>query len=846
MLKSKIFPFMWLGLHMAWRDIRAGIKHFRFFLMTLTLGVMLIGFIQSIDIGFSSSLMENRRDILGGDVSFTLVQHEANAEEINWLSSLGRITSIIDTRTMARADNKDPTLLELKVVDQNYPLSGQLITAPPLNADVFNSDKQLIYLDPLFLTKTNSAIGDHIMIGSASFEIAGTIIREPDALSAGFSLGIRALISRSAFDKTGLNKPGALLKWTYKIRLPDQKEIQNNLDSLVAQAQTLFPSEAWDIKTSMNAAPQLAKNSERLAQFLVLIGLSGLILGGLGIQQSIEAYLMNKKDDFSIFKALGATPNAIMGLALIQIIFFAIIGAGGGGLIGTILPPYLQSHLHLSALPLDMTWSFQAFIYSVTIGLSISLIFSILPLLRLRRTSVSELLRTHLSAFSMLNRQDIFIFICSICVFLIFIIFTSQDRGLTTYVIMGFGGLMLCLTLIDRLIGSILKYPFSSHSVFLRMALSNIKRMGSLRRAFIIACGFSFALLTAIGTIGATLKAQLSQQSLDEIPRYFIIDIQQIDLDPILAFIKNNTTFTSKYVPMMRGRVMMLHDQPINAEKINESARWVIEGDRGITYADELPDGSHLVEGTWWSHDYNQEPLISIEEGAAKGLGLHVNDYVTLNILGRNLRARIANIRSVNWQSFGINFVFVFSPNSFHNLPFTYLMTLNAPKEAPDTLSFARDFNKFFPDQTLIRVREALDAIAESLEQLNIAILGAMILIFGAANLAVLASISTNYRLRLYETSIIRALGATKRQLAFSILLESGLMSGLSLILGLTFGYGAAYALLISVFGFSQPQVNVLYIALALVLTLAMSIQIAFINLRKVLTRSPAQSLAEN
>jgi putative ABC transport system permease protein len=217
-----------------------------------------------------------------------------------------------------------------------------------------------------------------------------------------------------------------------------------------------------------------------------------------------------------------------------------------------------------------------------------------------------------------------------------------------------------------------------------------------------------------------------------------------------------------------------------------------------------------------------------------------------LNILGRNLRARIANIRSVNWQSFGINFVFVFSPNSFHNLPFTYLMTLNAPKEAPDTLSFTRDFNKFFPDQTLIRVREALDAIAESLEQLNIAILGAMILIFGAANLAVLASISTNYRLRLYETSIIRALGATKRQLAFSILLESGLMSGLSLILGLTFGYGAAYALLISVFGFSQPQVNVLYIALALVLTLAMSIQIAFINLRKVLTQSPAQSLAEN
>jgi putative ABC transport system permease protein len=379
-----------------------------------------------------------------------------------------------------------------------------------------------------------------------------------------------------------------------------------------------------------------------------------------------------------------------------------------------------------------------------------------------------------------------------------------------------------------------------------RMALDNIKRMAAIRRSFIMACGFAYTIMFMIGMVGTTLKNNINQHTTDQTPRYFIIDIAHDQLDAIMSFISTHSHMSAHTVPMMRGRLVAIKDLPIDSGHIDESARWIVEGDRGMTYARELPEGSQLIDGQWWPPFYQGEALVSIEQGAATALHLAPNDVVSFNILGKNLRARIANIRKVNWQSLGINFVFVFSPNSFQNLPFNDLMTLNAPPDAPEELTFIRDFNQAFPDPTLIPVRDALDAIAGTLSQLQLALLAAMSVIFGAALLAVLASLSTGYRLRLYETAIMRVLGARRRHIALSLIIENALLSLYALVIGLILGCTGAFALLHFVFGLTNPGINALTLIIALAITLAMSIQISYLTLNKFLSQPPARALAEN
>ena len=250
-------------------------------------------------------------------------------------------------------------------------------------------------------------------------------------------------------------------------------------------------------------------------------------------------------------------------------------------------------------------------------------------------------------------------------------------------------------------------------------------------------------------------------------------------------------------VPMMRGRVLKLNDTPVDQVKAKEDVAWVLEGDRGITYAQNPPDGSSLKEGAWWPADYKGPPLVSVEAGAAEGLGLKVGDTITVNVLGRALTAKIANLRTVNWRTLGINFVFVFSPNTFAGAPHTLLATATFPDgSAPQReLSLLKEVATAFPTVTSVRVKDALDALNDIVGQLALAIRGAASVALVASVLVLAGALAAGQRARIYDAVILKTLGATRMRLLGALVLEYGLLGLATAFFGILAGSLAAWGI---------------------------------------------------
>jgi len=248
-------------------------------------------------------------------------------------------------------------------------------------------------------------------------------------------------------------------------------------------------------------------------------------------------------------------------------------------------------------------------------------------------------------------------------------------------------------------------------------------------------------------------------------------------------------------VPMMRGRLVALKGIPVAQIKADEQASWVLDGDRGITYAATPPEGSTVATGEWWPSDYRGKPLVSFDQKLAEGLGLRVGDEITVNVLGRNLTATIANLRRIEWRSLGINFVMVFSPNTFAGAPHTHLATVTFPGGSdPSTeAKILRATAQAYPTVTTVRVKEALEAANEVISQLVLAIRGASSIALISSLLVLAGALAAGHRARLYDAVVLKTLGATRAKLLTAYSLEYGALGLATAVFGLVAGSLAAW-----------------------------------------------------
>ena len=367
----------------------------------------------------------------------------------------------------------------------------------------------------------------------------------------------------------------------------------------------------------------------------------------------------------------------------------------------------------------------------------------------------------------------------------------AYDRHVAIVYVAIAAGVFVALRLIAALLMLAARLAPRARSTVLRMAIANIHRPGALTATVVLSLGLGIALLVTVIEIDANLQRQFANELPAKAPSFYFLDIPADQATRFGAFVRKEAPDAKlEDVPMLRGRIMSANGIPAEKIKPKEGAAWVLQSDRGITYASQVPEGSRLVEGQWWAPDYAGPPLLSFEKKIADGLGLKLGDEVTVNVLGRNITARIANMRTVDWESLGINFVMVFSPHAFDGAPRTHLATLTLPAAARRRrrARITRAVAETFPMVTVLRVKDALDAIGSIVANLVLAIRGASALTLVIAALVLGGALAAGHRHRVYDAVILKTLGATRPRLLAAYAIEYALLGAATALFGVLAG----------------------------------------------------------
>ncbi|MGB3897212.1 MAG: FtsX-like permease family protein, partial [Mesorhizobium sp.] len=386
-----------LAVRFSLREMRGGLSGFFIFLACIALGVAAIGGVNSVARAISAGIADQGQTLLGGDLRFQLTQREATAAERAYLDSLGTVSQSANMRSMARLeDGSDQALVEAKAVDAAYPLYGALETEPTLSHDELFGEKNGVFgaaAPDLLFERLGLELGDRVQLGSASFELRAKLVSEPDAISDGFGFAPRLLISTQGLAASGLIQPGSLVQHIYRLRLPPAAS-DARVKEVEAQANQAFPEAGWSVRTRANAAPALSSNIERFSQFLTLVGLTALVVGGVGVANAVRAYLDSKRGVIATFKSLGASGRFVFTVYLVQILMIAGLGIVAG-LVLAALMPFAASAALGSVIPVPAAGGFYpgALLLAVLFGVLTTLAFALLPLGRARDVPATALFR---------------------------------------------------------------------------------------------------------------------------------------------------------------------------------------------------------------------------------------------------------------------------------------------------------------------------------------------------------------------------------------------------------------------------------------------------------------------
>jgi putative ABC transport system permease protein len=790
----------WLPLRFALRELRGGLRGFYVFIACIALGSMAIAGVGSLAASLANGLAREGRVILGGDLAFTLIQREAAPKEREFLQSHGQVSSAATMRAMARAANGEATLVEIKAVDAAYPLVGQTMLDPPAALSDTLAQRGGVFgaaADPTLMARLGLTPGARLTIGNVTLEIRAALTSEPDKLAGGIGFGPRLLVSQDMLRATGLLQPGSLVRWHYRLRLANDAS-DANARSVTAQARAQLPEAGWDIRSHSNASPQLERNVERFTQFLTIVGLTALLVGGVGVGNAVKSHLDRRRETIATMKALGASGRRIFSIYLTQVLIMAFAGGSLGVALGAVLP-FVIAWTFGAIIPLPLVPAFHPgeLILALMYGLLTALVFTLWPLGRAHDVPVAELFRDMVAPQSHRPRKRYVAFTAvAVLVLAASAVLLAYDRRVAVIYVATAAGVFMLLRMVAMLMMILASRAPRARATGLRMAVANIHRPSALTPTVVLSLGLGITLLVTVIEIDGNLTRQFSNELPAKAPSFYFLDIPADQSARFDTFVRAQAPSAKlEEVPMLRGRIISAAGIPAENLKPKEEAAWVLQSDRGLTYANEIPTGSRLVEGKWWGSDYDGLPLVSFEKRIADGLGLKLGDPVVVNVLGRNITATIANMRTVDWESLGINFVMVFSPNSFRGAPHTHLATLTYPgggtpaQEATVIRSVAENF----PMVTAVRVKDALEAVGSIVANLVLAIRGASGITLIAAALVLGGALAAGHRHRVYDAVILKTLGATRFRLLAAYTIEYLLLGAATAIFGMISGSLAAW-----------------------------------------------------
>jgi len=781
-----------LAARLARRELRAGLSGFRIFIMCLILGVTVIASVGIVNKAIVGGLNANARVIHGGDIDLRLLSRPASPEQIDYLRKhSAALSTMSDFRAMAQhPQTKKRELIELKAVDDSYPLLGKIQLNPAISLDEALKKRDGIWgaaVSSVLLEKLNRKIGERIKVGEAEFIVRAKIEKEPDEIASVFEFGPRFMIHINALPSTQLVQPGSQVHFHYRVLLANTVDT----NTWVKDLKSTFPHAGWRIRTKDNAAPGVHRFIERMTLFLTFVSLATLLVGGIGIGNAVRAYLDRKMSVIATLKCVGASHNLIFNTYFIQIIFLSVLAIIAGLILGIALP-YLGLTVIADRLPIRPLIAIytEPLLIAAIFGLLTTITFTLWPLGRARAIPAAQLFRDRIDPRRVSpNRTIIAFLILGAALLGGLTIITASDKGFALWFIGGtlatLGILRLGALLLTAAARRIKHTGGTTGSqTAWRHGLVNLYRPGAATPNIMMSLGVGLTVLVAIVLIEQNLRYQIDSRIPEQAPAFFFIDIQPNQIDAFQKTIRSIPgTQTLRHAPTLRGRIVAINGTPVEKAKIDAGVRWATRGDRALTYAAEKTPETEIVKGTWWPSDYQGPPLISFDARVAKGFGISIGDTLTFNILGREVTAKIASLRDIDWRSLRFDFAVIFAPGTLENAPHTHLAALQAPPRLEQAIE--QKIGEQFANVTAIRVRDALEAAAKTLAGVGAAVRGAASIALVAGALVLSGVIAAGHERRIYDAVIFKVLGARRRNTLKTFLVEYG-------ILGLFTGFIAA------------------------------------------------------
>ncbi|CAD0184007.1 lipoprotein releasing system, transmembrane protein, LolC/E family [Ruegeria sp. THAF57] len=788
-----------LAARLARRELRGGLRGFQVFLACLALGAAAIAAVGSVRHAIQTGLSKEGAALLGGDAQLEFTYRFANNEERAWMQQTARaLSEVVDFRSMAVVQLNGETqraLTQVKSIDDAYPLLGSPVLEPEMPLSVALDGQGSLpgaVMDRILIDRLGLSIGDRVTLGNQDFILMAALLHEPDGAADGFGLGPRTMVRTRDLHSSGLLAPGTLFSTKYRLELPQDAD----LGTLSASAQTFFDGTGMRWTDARNGAPGISEFVARLSAFLVLVGLSGLAVGGIGVSAAVRAYLAQKTETIATLRTLGADKATIFQTYMIQIGILSGIGIVMGLILGGVAPLVLAPLIE-ARLPVPAVFSLypQPLAEAALYGLLTALLFTLWPLARTEEVRAATLFRDALTSARVLPRP---VYVIATGIGLVLLISAAAwFSGSARLTLWTSGGLIAALLLLSlsalgiRRLSRLAAKPARGRPA-LRWALAAISNPREGAASVVLSLGLGLSVLAAVGQIDGTLRNAISGNLPDVAPSYFFVDIQKDQMPGFSDRLsKDSAVIRVESAPMLRGIITQINGRPA---RDTAGDHWVLDGDRGVTYSALPPKNTRITAGQWWPEGYSGGPQVSFAAEEAEEMGLKLGDELTVNILGRDITAKVTSLREVDFSTAGIGFIMSMNPSALAGAPHSFIATVYAEEQAEAAI--LRDLAGQFPNITAIRVRDAIDRVSGLLAGLaaatsygaGVSLLTGFLVLIGAA--------AAGEPARRYEAAILKTLGADRRRILLSFALRAVLLGAaagsVALLAGVLGGWAVA------------------------------------------------------
>jgi len=789
-----------IALRYAARELRAGVRGLRIVLACLALGVGAIAAVGSLREGIEAGLASEGRRLLGGDLEVQ-TGAEAPPDALRaWLRGRGgQVSDIVGMRSMLVVPGLDGAgggerqLVELKAVDGPYPLVGEAALSPAgalQDALAVRDGRPGLVAEQLVLDRLGVQPGAVLRLGNSTVQVRAALAAEPDRVAAPTILGPRAMISMAALPGTALVQPGSLLTYDLRVVLLPGTDVA----ALSADLRAAFPGQGWRIRNASEAAPGVARFIEQTSLFMTLVGLTALLVGGIGVATGVRAWLEARGRTIATLRCLGAPSRLIFQVYLIQVLALSAVGVGIGVLFGA-LAPAAGLALFGDALPVPARLGLypRSLGLAALYGLLTAGVFALWPLARAAGIPGAALFRDALQPVRMRARGWVLAANAALALLLVGLtVLTSPERGFTLWFCGGAAATLLLFRVGGSALMALARHAPRLSAPWARLGVANLYRPGATTPLMLVSLGLGLSTLAAVALIQGNIRSQVLEQLPVNAPSFYFIDIQNDQMARFTGVLQAQPGVGAVHeVPSLRARLVSVKGIPAAEVKATPETRWALRGDRGLTYSRDVPEGSRIVAGEWWAADYAGPPLVSFDAALARGWGVGVGDTLRVNVLGRDFDMRIASLREIAWRSLGINFTMVASPGFLERAPHTHIATVRvAPAGEAGVLRAVTDA---LPNVSGIRVADVLGAVASLVGKIAAALAATGSITLAAGALVLVGAVAAGQRRRMAEAVVLKTLGATRRQIRGAWLVEFGIVGATAGIIAALVGTLASW-----------------------------------------------------